>query len=313
MNRFDKLKLLITSRNLIKEIDLRDYDTHTKGGHTIRQSLKKSTPYHLYVEINHEKNSVILEFTSKILTVDAYKLISSETIHQCLDKIKQIAKIDFDNEEILNQADVCACHITLDTEIDCPLKELQESIRKETNYAKWEVDARNNGNIIVESKAKTGRYRLRMTIYNKHRELMLAKNKEFRNLIGKEGMEHYKNTVRIELTANSKHLIRKLLNIPHTTLATVLQSKEDTVYDTYRKIFAKIPDRPLNIKPYKYFQIRSILERYNNDLSVIERHIRIATGRTPRTQIMNEYRLVRATLYAERSRSVAVAHCGRPK
>ena len=297
MITFDKLKLVI-SRDYIQEEDLDAYETTTnKDGEITRQTFTVNTPFSVRVEIVHtprnklyeNPHTVSIEFTSKILVSDSHLLISRETIDKCLESIKKTAGLTFDNKALIHHAEVVLCHVTRD-ETESPVNTIKKALKRQLNHNKWQTRKHPSGiELITRAQSKKNRYRI--CIYDKYKELHKASGKPFLQLLTSADVEKYKGITRFELNLNCIYVIKKSLQIPDNKLITVLHGT-DPLPDIYRTIFIPDATTTLKLSPYKYFQIKAILERYNHNIEAIEADIRSAIGRAPRKQIMDEYRQV---------------------
>ena len=80
--------------------------------------------------------------------------------------------------------------------------------------------------IEFTNKAKTPKYKKRLSIYDKTKELDKATNKEFLRMLRDEQglLDQLKDKTRFELNIVTKEQIRKLLNIQDNKLRSVLHS-----------------------------------------------------------------------------------------
>jgi len=287
MLQFDKLMLSV-DRKHINLINPHIYEQRVKEGIIIQQVYEQTDPCYLYLKIKDKK--VIIKFSGKLTGSESYKLISQKTINNYLDKVKEIAGVEFTNAKIIQHADVCSCDLTVDCS-GATINSLKEEARRGIKNAKWEIKQHKTSYELIK-KVTTKRNRQRIIVYDKEKEMNRAENRSFIAYAGEGIVEHFKNTIRFELNIYTMQQIRDLLNIDDNKLHNVLNSTANPISDVYDQILAKPTPRPTNISPYKQFQITKILAHYDNNLSLIEHDIRQAIGRSPRPKIMNEYREV---------------------
>ncbi|MDE5791320.1 MAG: hypothetical protein K2H96_08845 [Muribaculaceae bacterium] len=228
MIKFDKIKL-ITSINYINHINTERFIAVTKYDAVLYYKYHQESPYSLLIMIDYEHNELVLEFTGKILFDNYPNLICSETIEVCLRNINRLGICILNINAILQDAEVVKCDVTKD--IECDLKTLTSTIRQNiTNYSKWNVKGYGNG-IVIENVVATPKYKKRLVIYDKGKELRKANNINFINSLenSRDVIGYYENKIRFELNINTKYQIRQLLNVPSNNLTSVLNSKANPI------------------------------------------------------------------------------------
>ena len=110
---------------------------------------------------------------------------------------------------------------------------IQKSSKSSKIVRKTQVFAKTSSNT---NKAKTPKYKKRLSIYDKTKELDKATNKEFLRMLRDEQglLDQLKDKTRFELNIVTKEQIRKLLNIQDNKLRSVLHSDANpilTVFD----------------------------------------------------------------------------------
>lgn len=228
MIRFDKMKL-ITSIDYISDINGTAFLATANLDEVLYYKYQQDEPYSLLVLVDCRKNELVLEFTGKILLDKYSQLINRGTIKDSLNNINKLNICRLDVEAILHNAEVAKCDITKDIETD--INVINSTIWQNLiNYRKWTVKQYNSG-IVLENVVSTSRYKKRLAIYNKCRELEKVNNINFLdNLTAKnEILSYFKGKVRFELNINTKQQIRQLLNIPNNNIQNVLNATTNPI------------------------------------------------------------------------------------
>lgn len=223
MIRFDKMKL-ITSIDYISDINVSVFLTSVKNDEVLSYKYQQDKPYSLLILVDYSHNELVLEFTGKILLAKYSELINRETIEDCLSNINKLNICRLNVEGILHDAEVVKCDVTKDIATD--INVINSTIRQNlTNYRKWTVKPYNSG-ITLENTVSTPKYKKRLAIYDKCKELEKANNVNFMNGLStkNEILSYFKGKVRFELNINTKQQIRQLLNIPNNNIQNVLNA-----------------------------------------------------------------------------------------
>lgn len=238
MLTFDKLKI-VTNTLYISSIQNNIFSTITRNGEIEGHIYKQTEPYQLLINVNYMKNELVIEFTSKILKDDCISLINIDNIKQCLSNINKLGICKIDIEDILYDSIVVKCDVTKDFEINLQIKEICTQIRKSIkNYEKWKLKRYNKEGISIEKVAKTPKYKRRIIIYDKHKELMKVTNRKFLNSLKSRNriFDYFKNKIRIEVNINSMAQMREMLNIENNSLSNVLNSEANPIFDLLSNI-----------------------------------------------------------------------------
>lgn len=123
----------------------------------------------------------------------------------------EICRLDVDG--ILDFAEVVKCDVTQDVRLS--LQEVTQIKQHLTNYDKWGSTKYERDGIVIANKAKTPKYKKRLSIYDKTKEFDKVTNKEFLRMLRDEQglLDQLKDNTRFELNIVTKKQIRKLLNI----------------------------------------------------------------------------------------------------
>ncbi|MGM9822521.1 MAG: phage/plasmid replication protein [Muribaculaceae bacterium] len=220
---------IITSIDYISDINHKSFVAVTKFNEVLYYKYQQESPYSLLIMIDYAHNELVIEFTGKVLLDDYPKLINKETIIQCFYNINKLNICNLDVNSIMQDSEVVKCDVTKD--IKSSISSIASTIRQNlTNYTKWNVKGYNSG-IVIENTVSTPKYKKRLAVYDKGKELNKATNINFINsLSNKDGLLNYFNDkIRFELNINTKSQIRQLLNIPNNRLMSVLESTTNPI------------------------------------------------------------------------------------
>lgn len=269
MLTFDRLKVI----SPIPSIHLTDEEAFEKifnDRECIALLYEQALPYKLRLRIDYRKGEVSTEFTGKVLGHDYPRLISHDNIGECFRNIEKLGLCVFDMDMMLDSA-VVSCDVSRD--ILCnDIKGLTSYMKSHvSNYAKYDVRLLKNGNLILAKNVTTKDIAKRMTVYDKYKEMQLAKNRRFIEDNDIEGI--FDGKCRFELNLKSQKMIRTALNIPCTDLNMVLSSTANPIVDFVSEaILPSVGERSFsNMKSYMY---SLVLKDCNYDMKQVEDRIR---------------------------------------
>lgn len=170
MIQYDKIKI-VTSIDYISNINTSEFLTNLMNDEVLYYKYHQEAPYSLIIIVDYRKNELTIEFTGKILKESYYKLISEDTIRMCFDNINHLGLCTLDTEAIIHNSQVVKCDVTKDIKgqnIDSITSTIRQNL---SNYNKWSIK-RYNGGIVVEKVVSTPKYKRRLTIYDKGKELI---------------------------------------------------------------------------------------------------------------------------------------------
>lgn len=256
MIKFDKLKI-VTSIDYINIINNKSFTANIRDNHLLYYKYQQETPYNLMIMKNYQHNELILEFTGKILLDKYSSLINLNTIRECLQEINRLGICYLDIDSILSYGEVTKCDVTKDItyhKIEDIINIIKQNI---SNYEKWITKAYLKEGLVVENVVKTPRYKKRLSIYDKGKEMLSSNNKYFLNMLkNKEQLlAWFKGKIRFELNIGTKEGIRQLLNVPNNNLQTVLASKTNpilTVFDEAISDSSGQQRKPMELKDYEH-------------------------------------------------------------
>ncbi len=268
-------------------------------GELAELSYTQVTPYSLYVEVDYKESEVVLDFTGKILLNKYPQLISRETIRECLENINRLGFCQIDIDMILQYGEVCSIDVTQDiTYTDCGrlCDFLRNSLCNHKRYL-----ARTLGDNLVISKNVTTRGSQRtLTIYDKHRELLRAENREFVALCGdSDFILNFIDKVRFELRLNSKRAIRKDLNITDNSIHSILNSEASPIWKLIDRIIKEdsFADNCLTLNDRRNL---ALLRECDMDIVKVEAEVkRFISPKTHISQPMAQFRKLLQKLSSE--------------
>lgn len=87
-----------------------------KQAYSIVQRWQK-IPYNLYIAVSYIKQTLTLEFSSKILKEKYPDLITKDTIKECLANINQLNICNIDIDSILSNGAITSADVTYDANL----------------------------------------------------------------------------------------------------------------------------------------------------------------------------------------------------
>ena len=118
---FDKIKIKSNYKYLLNTKVKFNEMFHSRSGEKIGifYSSKDdiNIPYNLYIAVSYIKQTLTLEFSSKILKEKYPDLISRDTIKECLTNINQLNICDIDVNSILSNGAITSVDVTYDANL----------------------------------------------------------------------------------------------------------------------------------------------------------------------------------------------------
>lgn len=276
MIQFDRMKL-ICSLDVVKNINEQEFQTIAKDGCVTSYKYQQDQPFYLLIRQDYLHNESVIEFTGKVL-LDRYpELINLNNIRYCIEQINRLGICDIDTDRLLQTAIVAKCDVTKDITTTLIKEIISQTKQNLSNYDKWEVERYPNG-ICLRNKVTTDRYKKRVCIYNKQKELMSQTNANFLCLVKDPSilLEHFKNKVRFELNIGTMIQIKRYLQIVDNSLNKVLTSTANPIFTVIDEALKKDSStkQHTDFKDYVY---SLILADNHNDLAELEAKVRALT------------------------------------
>ena len=278
MLKFDKLKI-VTDVNHISNIDTNIFLTQSKGDNVLYYKYHQTSPFSLIIQADVNKDELSIEFTGKILTDDYPNLINHTTIRKCFETINAMGICRLDVDDILECSEVVKCDVTHDVRL--PLQEVTQIKQHLTNFDKWGSTKYERDGIVIANKAKTPKYKKRLSIYDKTKELDKATNKEFLRLLRDKQalLDKLKDKTRFELNIVTKEQIRNLLNIQDCKLSSVLYSDANPILTVFDEAI-NLNGTTTNHTNKKDYMMELVIRDCGFDLEKVEAKIRSLTPKT---------------------------------
>ena len=275
INTFDKLKLS-TKINNISDLQEDAFLTTTNNGIVISHKFVQEHPFYVLILADMNHSELVIEFTGKVLLDDYPSLINSKTIRQCLQNINDIGVCRLNIDGILADAQVLKADVTKDVKVECNC-DISDTIRRNlTDYKKWVVKEYPTDNgIVVENTVKTPRYKKRLTIYDKSKEIALGDNVEFLNALKdrQRVLSYFADKKRFELNINTKSGIRTLLNVPDNKLSTVLAATANPLLTVVDQAVRPITAAK-GIGTIRDYEHSLLIKECENDMVAVEATLR---------------------------------------
>ena len=268
---------LICPLDVVENISERDFQTIVRDGLLTSYKYHQDTPFYLLIRKDFIHNESVIEFTGKIL-LDRYpELINRDNIRYCIEQINRLGICEIDTERLLQTAKVAKCDVTKDvtsTEIKEIITQTKQNL---TNYDKWEVEKYPNG-ICLRNKVTTDRYKKRVCIYDKGKELKQQTNSSFLLSLHQSQtlLDYFQDKVRFELNIGTMVQVKRLLKIGDNSLVEVLNSTANPLLSVIDEALKKYTDSRQHTD-FKDYVNSLILADNHNDLAELEAKIRALT------------------------------------
>ena len=270
---FDRLKL-IAPLDIIDHINEQEFQTIVKDGNITSYRYQQDQPFYLLIRKDFLHNECVIEFTGKIL-LDRYpELINLNNIRYCIEQINRLGICVIDTDRLLQTANVVKCDVTK----DIPSSQIKEIILQTkqnlSNFDKWEVEKYSNG-ICLRNKVTTDRYKKRVCIYNKEKELSAQSNATFLNAVRCKSalLDYFKEKVRFELNIGTVLQVKHYLQIAENSLNKVLASTANPILSIIDEALKKDADMKQQTN-FKDYVCSLILADNNTDLAELEAKVR---------------------------------------
>lgn len=254
-------------------------------------------PYNLYIAVSYVKQTLTLEFSSKILKENYPDLISRDTIKKCLTNINQLNICNIDVDSILSNGVVTSVDITYDADLILNDNLLDALNSQVNNYRRFKWTHYNNEGITFTKDVKSKDCTETITLYNKEKEICTSHNKNFLNSLSQpqQIMDYFKGKTRFEITLDTPKKIMNYLNLTDTKIFSVLNSDANPILILFDKIFNNSVTNISNatFDNYEEWSMKIILDSYNGDLKRLEQDVRNKfSSRSGATKRMKKFEAV---------------------
>ena len=279
---FDRIKIKSNYKYLLNTKVKFNEMFHSRSGEKIGifYSSKDdiNIPYNLYIAVSYIKQTLTLEFSSKILKEKYPDLISRDTIKKCLTNINQLNICNIDVDSILSNGVVTSVDITYDADLILNDNLLDALNSQVNNYRRFKWTHYNNEGITFTKDVKSKDCTETITLYNKEKEICTSHNKNFLNSLSQpqQIMDYFKGKTRFEITLDTPKKIMNYLNLTDTKIFSVLNSDTNPILILFDKIFNNSVTNISNatFDNYEEWSMKIILDSYNGDLKRLEQDVR---------------------------------------
>ncbi len=234
MIKFDRIKLL-TKANYVSWMCPKLVNSATRPN-----TINQKHPFNLFMHLRPDRNEAIIEFSAKILLDEYVNLISADTIRQCFENIIELGYCSMDIDNILIDSKILSCDVTLDIEgISLPENFRQILISNLNNVSTFTVQKYLNCGYSVSNMLKTKHLKVRLSIYNKLKEMQTAPNRGFLKMCSRPEnlLEYFKGKFRIETNFRNFKQINEFCGTKDNRLMDVLNSNRNPLLSIFDKIF----------------------------------------------------------------------------
>lgn len=298
---FDRIKIKSNYKYLINTKVKFNEIFHSRSGEKtgLFYSSKDdiNIPYNLYIAVSYIKQTLTLEFSSKVLKEKYPDLISKDTIKECLTNINQLNICDIDIDSILSNGAITSVDVTYDANLilsDNLLDVLNSQVH---NYRRFKWVHYDKEGITFTKDVKSKDCVETITLYNKEKEICTSHNKGFLNSLSRPQsiIDYFKEKTRFEITLDTPKKIMKYLNLTDTKIFSVLNSDTNPILTQFDKVFGNsIPNIPnTTFNDYDNWAMKIILQSYKGDLKRLEQDIRSKfSSRSGATKRMKKFETV---------------------
>ena len=244
---FDRLKIKANYKYLLERQIQFNQRYNPDNGDLIGQYYSsendKLVPFNLFIAVSKPKQTLTLEFSSKILGEDYPKLISKYTIRQCLENINKLGICRIDVDGILK------------------------------NYRRYKWDYYDSEGIDFIRDVKSSKCKECIRIYRKEKEIIKSKNKDFLSILPNkwEVVKQFNGVTRFEVKLETIGKVRSYLNLKDTYINDVLNAEANPILTMYDRVFGHTSDVPeIQADTFDDFAMQKILNAYHGDIKTIE-------------------------------------------
>ena len=237
-------------------------------------------PYNLYIATSYTKQTLTIEFSSKILKEHYSNLISKETIKECLTNINRLNICEIDVDGILSEGAITSVDVTFDTNLILSDNILDTFNSQVGNYRRFKWMHYDKEGITFTKDVKSKDCTETITLYNKEKEICTSRNKDFLNSLSQPQRikDYFNGKTRFEMTLDSPKKIMSYLNLTDTKITSVLNSNANPILAQFDKVFGNSDSKTSLQQPdfnnYEDWSMKKLIESYKGDLKLLEQDIR---------------------------------------
>lgn len=256
-----------------------DYD-HRSGmlkGKFYSSKADADIPYNLYIATSIPKQTLTIEFSSKILQENYPLLISKVTIEDCLQRINQLGICQIDVKGILSTGCITSMDVTTDVDLQLTPSVLNALNEQVGNYRRYRWEHYLNEGISFTRDVKSRDCKEALVVYNKAKELQKTENVAFLNSIPNKTqvLGYFTDKTRFELSLDTTCKIKQYTGVRDTFIWDVLNTKANPLLKVFERIFGNVEAcNCTNLLDYDTYMMDMLLVQYNNDLKQIEQTLK---------------------------------------
>ena len=278
---FDRLKIKANYKYLLERQIQFNQRYNPDNGDLIGQYYSsendKLVPFNLFIAVSKPKQTLTLEFSSKVLKEDYPKLISKFTIRQCLENINKLGICRIDVDGILQTGCITSADVTKDVHATLSDETLHALSLWVKNYRRYKWDYYDSEGIDFIRDVKSSKCKECIRIYRKEKEIATSKNKDFLATLPNkwEVMQKFDGVTRFEAKLETIGKVRDYLNIQDTYISEVLNAETNPLLTIYDRVFGEPSDIPyIQSSNFEDFAMQFILNAYHGDIKTIEMSLR---------------------------------------
>lgn len=280
LNQFDTVKIR-TRIDYLKECHIKFNEQYNPNNGNItgvyyNSKNDNSIPFDLYIGLSYTRQSMTIEFSSKILLDDYPKLISIQTFRKCLENINLLGICDLDIDSICQDCFFTKIHITKDISMELTNQTLDYLNSLVNNYRRYKWEHYKSG-ISFTKDVSSKDCKESIILYNKGLEIIHPKNKKFLSLLSdpNKTIQHFNGKTRFEAEFDSMEKIRNALNITTTHIDDVFKSTATPILDQFNKVFGiGTTNQKANCNSPEVYFLRNTILMHNHDLKRIEQDLK---------------------------------------
>lgn len=280
----DTVKIKANYKYLLKTIcrfnDTYNSQSGIKTGIYYSSKDDAAIPFNIYVAVSYPKQTLTIEFSSKILFDDYPLLISQHTIRQCLENINSLNICEIDVEGILCNACFTKLAVTVDKQFDLTENALNSLNSMVSNYRRFKWTHYDGEGITFTKDVKSKDCKESITLYNKEKELIAsAQNRQFLGMLRDEEKvkEYFCGKTRFEIVLNTQQKIKTYLEIDDTLISTVLNSSANPILTQFDKVFGgAFHQETISCRHDNYdeWSMEMLIKSYDFDLKLLVQDMR---------------------------------------
>ena len=279
----DTVKIKANYKYLLEKKVRFNEQYNTRTGHLIGEYYSSkddgNVPFNLYIAVSYPKQTLTLEFSSKILKEQYFLLISKDTIRQCLDNLNELGVCRIDADGILSTGCFTSMAITKDIDFDLSDEVLDCLNENVGGYRRFKWKHYENEGIEFVRDVVSKDCRECIKLYRKGIEIQAAHNRDFlKSLKLKDRFalqDYFTGKTRFEISLNTPKKIREYLNVEDTYIWEVLNSTSNPILKQFEKVFdTSHKERKQIVNDWELFSMQAVIFKYGGDMKRIEQEVK---------------------------------------